>query len=439
MNQKKAKQRQAYDYLYYVIRAAVLLSVVFLFIPSLNPARISGMINKNLSLFTSGISYSTLTNGFGRAFKKGWVSQESFMLDCAGAIVMCVGIASGVAAACMSLGNIRLKKLGNIFSLISGVVMIAGIVMISTAYKQISASEKVDKIEPMLPKSVTIMTAFAVILIVSSIVAILLLKKQKSEKKFEMETKYTLFLMLMPFLALVAVFSYLPLWGWRYAFFDYKAGDSLSMANFVGFKWFTELLKNPATVKDIGNVMKNTLGMSGIGILTSWMPMAFAIFLCEIKNLKFRRFVQTFTTVPNFISWVLVYSIATCIFSTDGFLSSILVNLGIWSEASTVDGAGRFQRMWHITVPGLIPTFCVLLLMSIANVLSNGMDQYLVFKNATNATSIRVLDLYVYELGIGQGSIPLTTVVSMLKSVISVTLLFLANNASKLIRGESIV
>ena len=150
---------------------------------------------------------------------------------------MCVGIASGVAAACMSLGNIRLKKLGNIFSLISGVVMTAGIVMISTAYKQISASEKVDKIEPMLPKSVTIMTAFAVILIISSITAILLLKKQKSEKKFEMETKYTLFLMLMPFLALVAVFSYLPLWGWRYAFFDYKAGDSLSMVNFVGFKW----------------------------------------------------------------------------------------------------------------------------------------------------------------------------------------------------------
>ena len=95
--------------------------------------------------------------------------------------------------------------------------------------------------------------------------------------------------------------------------------------------------------------------------------------------------------------------------------------------------------MLHVTVPGLMPTYCVLLLMSIANILTNGMDQYLVFKNATNATSIRVLDLYVYELGIGQGSIPLTTVVSMLKSVISVTLLFLANGASKLIRGESIV
>ena len=72
-------------------------------------------------------------------------------------------------------------------------------------------------------------------------------------------------------------------------------------------------------------------------------------------------------------------------------------------EAATVDGAGRFQRMWNITVPSLIPTFCVLLLMSIANILSNGMDQYLVFENSTNTSSIMVLDLYVYKLGIGQG------------------------------------
>jgi putative aldouronate transport system permease protein len=223
--------------------------------------------------------------------------------------------------------------------------------------------------------------------------------------------------------------------------------------------------------------------MSGLGILTSWLPMAFAIFLCEIKNMKFRRVVQTLTTVPNFISWVLVYAIAFCIFSTDGFISSLMVNAGIWSEgvnmlmggshvwlqmlawglwkgigwsaiiyiaaisgidqqlyeAATVDGAGRFQRMWNITVPSLIPTFCVLLLMSIANILSNGMDQYLVFENSTNTNAIMVLDLYVYKLGIGQGQIPLSTVIGMVKSLVSVTLLFGANGISKLIRGESIV
>ena len=108
-------------------------------------------------------------------------------------------------------------------------------------------------------------------------------------------------------------------------------------------------------------------------------------------------------------------------------------------EAATVDGAGRFQKMWHITVPGLLPTFFVLLLMAIAGILSNGLDQYLVFENAENRSSIRVLDLYVYRLGIGSGSIPLSTVVGMFKSVISVILLFGANAISKALRGESIV
>ena len=289
--------------------------------------------------------------------------------------------------------------------------------------------------------------------------------------------------MLMPFLLLTFVFSYLPLFGWRYAFFDYKSGDTLSMENFVGFKWFTQLVRNAATRKDMIRVMKNTLGMSFLGIFTSWMPMVFAIFLSEIKNSRFRRFVQTFTTIPNFISWVLVFAIAFSIFSTDGFISSLMINLGIWDqgknflmssdyvwlkmlmwglwkglgwsaiiyiagisgidqqlyEAATVDGAGRFQRMWHVTVPGLLPTFYVLLLMSIAGILSNGMDQYLVFENSTNTTDIMVLDLYVYKMGIVNGAIPFSTAVGMLKSVVSVILLFTANNVSKLIRGETIV
>ena len=109
-------------------------------------------------------------------------------------------------------------------------------------------------------------------------------------------------------------------------------------------------------------------------------------------------------------------------------------------EAATVDGAGRFQKMWHVTLPGLLPTFFVLLLMSIANILTNGLDQYLCFSTAQNAQSLRVLDLYVYQLGMGSsGSIPLSTVVGMFKSVISVVLLFAANGASKLLRGESII
>lgn len=95
--------------------------------------------------------------------------------------------------------------------------------------------------------------------------------------------------------------------------------------------------------------------------------------------------------------------------------------------------------MWNITVPSLIPTFMTLLIMAIAGILSNGMDQYLVFETPYNTDTITVLDLYVYKLGINGGRVPLATVVGMFKSVISVVLLFGANKVSKAVRGESIM
>lgn len=489
MKETKNSQKQEADTsgnagkLYLLLRISTLLMVVFLFVPNINPARISGKIGRNLSLFTSGISYSSLTSEFGRAFRKGWISESSLQIDFISSLIICIGIVIIAVGGCMTLGNLKMKRTSNLLSIIGGVISMVGLGGIALAYSQVAATSNPDKILPMFSNGFWVILIVAAIIVAGSIILLLVQPKAEAGSKYEMETKYRLFLMLMPFLALVGVFSYLPLWGWRYAFFDYKVGDTLNMGNFVGFKWFVQLFQNSATVRDIVRVLKNTLAMSGLGILTSWLPMAFAIFLCEIKNMKFRRLVQTFTTVPNFISWVLVYAIAFCIFSTDGFISSLMVNTGVWSEgvnmlmsgshtwlkmlawglwkgigwsaiiyiaaisgidqqlfeAATVDGAGRFQRMWHITVPSLIPTFCVLLLMSIANILSNGMDQYLVFQNATNQDAIMVLDLYVYKLGIGQGQIPLSTVIGMVKSIVSVTLLFGANGISKLIRGESIV
>lgn len=159
--------------------------------------------------------------------------------------------------------------------------------------------------------------------------------------------------------------------------------------------WFSFLFQNQATVSDIVRVMKNTLAMSGLGILVSWCPLAFAVFLSEIGSQRIRRIVQTLTTIPNFISWVLVYAIGFCIFSTDGFISSMMVNMGMWKglgwgaimyiaaitsidqqmyETATVDGAGRFQKMWYITIPELMPTYLVLLLLSIAGILNGASD-----------------------------------------------------------------
>lgn len=110
-------------------------------------------------------------------------------------------------------------------------------------------------------------------------------------------------------------------------------------------------------------------------------------------------------------------------------------------EAAHVDGANRWQSIRHVTIPGLMPTYLVMLLMSIAGILSNGMEQYLVFRNYTNTDYIQVLDLYVYYVGISQKptNVPMATVIGLTKSVIGVLLLLLANRVSKSIRGESII
>ena len=107
-------------------------------------------------------------------------------------------------------------------------------------------------------------------------------------------------------------------------------------------------------------------------------------------------------------------------------------------DAAKVDGAGRFSLMRNITLPALLPTYFVLLMLSVANFLNNGMDQYFVFQNAFNKTHIQVLDLYVYNIGISGNSISVATAISMLKSIISVSLLCIVNFLSKKLRGESI-
>ena len=108
-------------------------------------------------------------------------------------------------------------------------------------------------------------------------------------------------------------------------------------------------------------------------------------------------------------------------------------------EAAYVDGAGRFRVIWHITIPSLLPTYFVLLMMNVANFLNNGVDQYYVFQNAFNKDKIQVLDLYVYNLGLGSGSYSLATAISIMKSIVSLTLLFTVNTLSKTLRGESII
>lgn len=306
--------------------------------------------------------------------------------------------------------------------------------------------------------------------------------KEKPKKK-KLDQGKRMFLYMLPFLLLCFAFSYFPLHGWIYSFYDYKPPLKLSQCNFMGLRWFKMISGNPAQVRQLFIVMRNTFAMSFLNIATSVLPLFFAVFLNEIKCKWFRKMVQTLTTIPNFISWVLVYAVAFCLFSNTGMVNTVFQNLGVilkpikfldsdshtyiamllWStwkglgwgaimylasiagidqemyEAARVDGAGRFQLMRYITLPELMPTYFVMLMLSVANFLNNGMDQYFVFQNAFNKAHIQVLDLYVYNIGMTGSSLSLATAISMLKSLISVTLLMAVNGISKKIRGVSLV
>jgi putative aldouronate transport system permease protein len=487
-----------------ILRAFVALVCLAAFLPFFNPARMSGFIPRNATLFTNAISYSSITGSFQQEIISDRIPlNQSMVADIYwGALVAGIAILGMAATACLTFGNAKMRRLGSMISGVSGIIGIVGIVMLQGAYRVMSGinadilamrtqealdrggnihPDDLDRLQIITPNGIMAFYIMFGIVIATSVLTFLTLPKMEKGEKFEMDAKYRLFLMIMPFMILAFLFSYLPLTGWRFAFGSPDEG----MAD--PFYWFRELFTDGGFRMDIPRVMRNTFAMSGIGIATSWLPMVFAIFLAEIKANKPRRIIQTFTTIPNFISWILVYSVAFAIFSQEGFFNWMLINLGVieaapeiphlmnntniwlkmwawgtwkglaWSaiiyiagissidpqlyEAATVDGAGRFRKMWHITVPGLLSTFFVLLLLSIANMLSNGMEQYLVFQNPATKPPIEVLDLYIYNIGIGADTnlIEFATIVGMFKTVISITLLFTANRASKWLRGESIV
>jgi ABC-type polysaccharide transport system, permease component len=300
-------------------------------------------------------------------------------------------------------------------------------------------------------------------------------KKSKTSKK--------LFLYILPFMILCFAFSYFPLHGWIYGFYDYRPPLKLSQCQFVGWKWFAMLFTNATQISELLKVLRNTFAISSLTLASSILPLFFAVFLSEIKCKWYKNFVQTLTTLPNFISWVMVFSVAYSLFTDSGMANSFLTHIGVikepikflssdshtwlsmilwynwktlgWGaimylaaisgvdqelyEAARVDGANRFKLMKHITIPALLPTFFVLLMLAIANFLNNGLDQYYVFQNSFNKEHIQVLDLYVYNIGMTGRSPSLATAVGMMKSLVSLVLLVGVNMVSKKTRGESII
>lgn len=309
-----------------------------------------------------------------------------------------------------------------------------------------------------------------------------LVKNQIKIKSARANTRRKLLLISIPFLLFITAFSYVPLLGWAISFFKYYPGIPLDKMEFVGLKNFQAFFYNKDQVL---RVVRNTFVLSGLIICTLPLPAGFAILLNELRSKKIKKVVQTFSTIPYFISYVLLYvAFVTILSPSDGMLNTLLYeklhlikepvsvltnpksawtvqtiiylfkNIGYSAilylaaiasidtqlyEAAEVDGAGRFQKIRNITIPGLVSTFVVLLVLGLGNILSGaGFEQYYVFGNAMLLDKLEVIDTYTYKMGIVQGNYAFGTAMSMMKSVLSVGLLLGANGIVKKIRGSSI-
>lgn len=294
----------------------------------------------------------------------------------------------------------------------------------------------------------------------------------------EVKKQRELILITIPFVIYGLVFYYLPLFGWIMAFQNYKPAKGLLGSEWVGLKHFEKLFSDEVFVQDI----RNTLMMGIINLVLSFVfAIAFALLLNEVRLKAPKKFVQTVSYLPHFLSWIIVTGIIRDMLSMDhGIVNELCQKIGlidkpmnffgekdlfwwivgfgnVWKEtgwnsiiylaaitsinpelyeAAGLDGAGRFRKMWHVTLPGIKPTIFILLLMNIGNVLNAGFEvQYLLGNDIIRSVS-ETVDIYVLKWGISNANFSLGTAAGIFKSVVSVILIFIANGSAKLAGEE---
>ncbi len=233
------------------------------------------------------------------------------------------------------------------------------------------------------------------------------------------------------------------------------------------FFYFKKAFDDPLFIK----ALRNTVLLNVLDLIIGFpAPIIFALILNELVFSKYKKFVQTVAYMPHFLSWVIIYSLSVKIFATnDGLVNQVLgtnipflgnenlwvvsyILIGVWQnfgwgsivylaaiaginpelyEAAAVDGAGRFKRMWHITLPGIRPTIVVLLIMNLGHILGGGFDRPFAMQNPLVLNTAEVISTYVYKKGVLSGQFELTTAVGLFQSVVGVFFLLTANFISR--------
>ena len=284
-------------------------------------------------------------------------------------------------------------------------------------------------------------------------------------------------LLLLPITSFV-VFNYAPMYGLLVAFKNYKPSRGIFGSEWAGFKWFEQFLTNPYFWK----VFKNTVLLGFYNLIYGFpMPIIFALLLNELTRAKFKKFVQTVTLLPHFLSMVAICSMIIGLLSpTYGVVNKMMEQLGmqkiyfmaepgwfrtvfvatdIWQsigfssilylaaitgvdqelyEAAMIDGANRFKRVWHITLSAIKPTICILLILNVPNLLRANFEKVLLLYNNATFEVADVISTYLYRLGLFQGQLEFGTAVGLFNAVLSFVLVLMSNKLSKALDNASL-
>ncbi len=292
--------------------------------------------------------------------------------------------------------------------------------------------------------------------------------------------QWQLMLMSVPMLLYVFLFNYYPMYFWVTAFQDFKPKLGVFGSEWVGFKNFEWLFTRP----DFINSIRNTLAMSVINLVFGTVSaVLLAVLLNEVRNRKFKRTVQTVTYLPHFLSMVIVVGMVQNIFASSGTINELLLGLGlvkepvfflgegnffwwlvgivnVWKEvgwgtiiyisamtaidpclyeAAAIDGAGRFQRILHVTLPGIKSTFVILLIMNIGHLMEAGFEMQYLLRNSQVYDWSDTIDIFVLQYGISKQQYGVATAAGMFKSIVAIVLLLVANFTAKALDEDTLI
>ena len=304
-----------------------------------------------------------------------------------------------------------------------------------------------------------------------------LLRDQNPWKR-DMKENWILYVLFLPVLAYFIIFHYIPMSGIFMAFEEYKVTKGLFGSEWVGLQWFRDFFRSAYAYRTI----RNTLLISFYNLLVGFpAPIILALLLNEMRAMKYKRVVQTVTYMPYFISLVVLCGILTDFCSTTGLFGEIQKMLGVenpvnllgdakyfravyvgsevwqrlgWDsiiflsalsaidqeqyEAATLDGAGKFKQVLHVTLPGILPTISILLILRIGSLMSVGYEKIILIYNGLTYETADVVSTYVYRKGIVDANFSFSTAVNLFNSVINFLLVVFANRMSALLTENSL-